>query len=189
MNLIMSYDIIPKIKGLLLDPTETLNNLREEPIESACVFFIAIAVISTVLTAIISLLNPIMANAAYLLGYLVGTFVGLIIGLVIATIILHIFVYICGGRKGLGQTLKAVIYSYTPVAIIGWIPFIGIISIIWSFILEILAIREFHEISTTRAALAVIIPMVLMIIILVIVIAFFLVSVSTSTGAFPIPQM
>jgi hypothetical protein len=96
-----------------------------------------------------------------------------LIGILVGSGWMHIWVYICGGRKGVGQTIKAMAYGSTPSLVLGWIPFIGIIFSIWSIVVSIIGIRQLHEISTGRAVLAyllgaIIIPAITMIIILLI---------------------
>jgi hypothetical protein len=93
-----------------------------------------------------------------------------LIGILVGSGWMHIWVYICGGRKGVGQTIKAMAYGSTPSLVLGWIPFIGIIFSIWSIVVSIIGIRQLHEISTGRAVLAyllgaIIIPAIAMIII------------------------
>ncbi len=166
-------------KGLLLDPTETLKNLREEPIEEAFAYFLLITPIFIILTLIVSAFT--LASAVhestvfwivYLIAFLIAAYIGCIIGLFIGAAIQHIFVYLLGGRKGFEQTIKASIYSITPMVVIGWIPFVGIIGSIWSLVLEVVAIRELHEITTARAVIAVILTILFIIaaIILVVII-------------------
>ena len=61
--------------------------------------------------------------------------------------------------------------------LIGWIPLIGIIlGGIWSLILSILGIRELHQISTGRAAGAVILAAIIIVIIIALIAAWFIIS-------------
>lgn len=78
---------------------------------------------------------------------------GLIV-ILIASGWVHIWVYLCGGRKGIGQTFKAVAYGSTPSLIFGWILPVGVIFGIWSMVVSIIGIKQLHEISMGRAALA-----------------------------------
>jgi hypothetical protein len=65
--------------------------------------------------------------------------------------------------------------------LLGWIPLVNIIAAIWSLIVEIIGIRQLHELTTGRAILAVLIPIILAIILAVVLAALF-VAVMTSTG-------
>ncbi|KAF1073329.1 YIP1 family protein [Methanogenium sp. MK-MG] len=180
----MSTGFIDNVKGFLLDPTQTLIAHRDESLGDTLRYFIIFLVIYGVLTGImLGLFMGVvggMAGAEAGLGALgVGGLAALgtlgmviasiifiiifgVIALFIAGIILHIFVYIAGGRKGLATTMRTIIYSLTPNLIFGWIPMIGILAGFWSLALEILAIKELHEISTTRAFIAVFLPAILM---------------------------
>ena len=172
----MLENFVETTKELLLNPVEKLKTLRDERLEDAFVYLIALIVILSVLSAVVTALIGGMAlGITVLLFGLIGSIVGSIIGTLIGSVILHIFVYILGGRNGIGQTVKAVIYSFVPTAVLGWIPLLGIIGLIWSFVLEILAIRELQDMSTARAAIAVILPLVILIVLAVILLMFFIV--------------
>jgi hypothetical protein len=117
-----------------------------------------------------------MVIAAIIFIIIFGVF-----GLFIAGILLHIFGFIAGGRKGITTTIRALIYALTPNLIFGWIPVIGLLAGFWSLALEILAIKELHEISTTRAFVAVFLPAIL----LAVLMFFFLAAMVAATPAGP----
>jgi hypothetical protein len=98
---------------------------------------------------------------------------------------LHLWVYILGGRKGYIQTVKSLMYGSTPLLLIGWIPFVSIIGEIWAFVLQILGVRELHEISTGRAIGAVIIAILVPVIIAIIIAAALFVAVSRVISTVP----
>lgn len=101
----------------------------------------------------------------------ISIIIGGLIGILVGSGWMHIWVYLCGGRKGAGQTIKAMAYGSTPSLLLGWIPFIGFIFGIWSIVVSIIGIRQLHEISTGRAVLAyllgaIIIPLIIVLLIL-----------------------
>lgn len=103
----------------------------------------------------------------------ISTIIGGLIGILIGSGWMHIWVYLCGGRKGVGQTIKAMAYGSTPSLLLGWVPFIGVIFGVWSMVVSIIGLRQLHEISTGRAVLAyllgaIIIPLIVTLIILLI---------------------
>lgn len=178
----MLENFVETTKELLLNPVEKLKALRDEKLEDAFVYLIALIVILSVLSAVVTALIGGMALGINVLLFgLIGLIVEYIILTLIASVILHIFVYILGGRNGVGQTVKAVIYSFVPTAVLGWIPLLGIIGLIWSVVLQILAVRELQDMSTARAAIAVILLLVILLVVLVVIILmFFIVVVGTT---------
>jgi hypothetical protein len=77
----------------------------------------------------------------------------------IGSAILHLSLIIVRGNKhGYKTTFRAVSYSYSGY-LFGIIPFIGLfIGNVYVFILNIIGVREGHEISTGKAILAVLLP-------------------------------
>ncbi len=192
-------DFIEKVKGFLTEPSKTFDAIKEEDLGEAIKYYAVIATVYSVIFAVLfafmgSLLGSMMGGQN--LGMMFGAGAGIggaviifvvfmilaIISAFIGGAILHIFVYIAGGRKGIEQTIKAVMYGSTPGLLLGWIPVIGFIAGIWSLVLEILGIRQLHEIPTEKAVLAVvllIIVAVVLSIILAAVIAAFVFGMGT----------
>jgi len=165
-----------KVKGFLVSPVSTFQEVKGEDLGSVVKYFIVLALVFSILCTIIfaaigSMITSFMPTNMLPFGAAGGVvgavvlfitlIVGLILGLFIGGAILHIFVYIVGGRKGYAQTVKAMGYGMTPTLLLGWIPVIGIIAGIWALIVEILGIRELHEISTGKAVLAVLLPAII----------------------------
>ncbi len=191
-------DFIEKVKGLLLEPSKTFDSLKDETLEEALKYYAIVAVVYSALFALMfafagSLFGSMMGfrDSGMIMGagagigaaviFFVMFMILAIAGAFIGGAILHIFVYIAGGRKGIVQTIKAVMYGATPSLLLGWIPFINMIAGIWSLIVEIIGIRQLHELTTGRAVLAVFIPIIIAII-LAVVLAALLVAFMTSTG-------
>jgi len=66
-----------------------------------------------------------------------------------------------GNRKGFEATFRAIAYSFST-ALFYIVPIIGsIVGVVYFFILLILGVREGHEISTGKAALAVLLPVII----------------------------
>ena len=80
--------------------------------------------------------------------------IGGLIGILVGGIWLHIWVYLCSGRKGIKQTIKAMAYGSTPWLLLGWIPYVGIIGGIWCIITSIIGIKQLHKVSAPKAILA-----------------------------------
>ncbi|MCU0631995.1 MAG: YIP1 family protein [Methanolinea sp.] len=189
-------DFLETIKGFLMEPVPSFRKARKTPFGDAIKYYLILLIINAILTvivelvmasAILSAINQAMGQMGMGELFLVGT-VGVVVGAIILVILslillfivagwLHIFVYLLGGRKGYLETVKALIFGSTPYMLIGWIPVIGIIvGGIWSLILEILGIRELHQVSTGRAVGAVILAMLILVIIIVFIAAWFIIS-------------
>jgi hypothetical protein len=180
-----------KAKAFLMTPVVELQKSREDSTGSVLKYYILIALFNAILTALIAFLlggNGILNTLSVLMNQLewvfpIGGAVGEILIVILVAIFaviflfvfaiwLHICVYITGGRKGYMYTVKALAYGSTPGMIIGWIPVIGpIIGGIWTLVLEVMSVREIHQISTERAAIAVILAVMIPIIILLLLFA------------------
>ncbi len=179
---------LEKLKGFILNPVETFQKSREDTLGTAFTYYIVLAVISAILVTLVytavASLSPLAAMPGFTSMFPAALFVLLIIAYIVGPFIggawLHIFVWLLGGRKGYVQTVKAAMYGATPSFLLSWIPLIGIIGALWTIALEILGLRELHEISTGRAIAAVIISvLIILVIVILIVMTFVIASVST----------
>jgi len=176
----MTYALFERIRGLLTNPVETFRNSKDDPGKTVVVYFgillLSLAILSSLMTALLftalsvwgffsttDLFAPkfmAMMPVVVFLEILVCGFV--LYGLF--GLWVHFWVWILGGRNGVGQTLKAFLYGLTPALVFGWIPLIGVLFAVWSFILDIIGLHELAGISQARAAtamlVAVIIPLV-----------------------------
>ena len=171
--------IVEKIKGFLFSPSETFDASKEDTLGDAFKYYIILLLIPALLSAVIaavafSLLAgffgmmlpgvmPALTGAGAAVAFIVFIYVLIAgaIGVLIGGLWLHIWVYLVGGRKGLTQTFKALMYGATPSLLLGWIPFINFLASIWALIVEIIGIRQLHEISTGRAVAAVILAIII----------------------------
>ena len=85
------------------------------------------------------------------------------ITLILSAGIIHLFLSILGSaNQGFEETFKAVSYSQAPSFLVV-IPYAGgFIATIWMLALEVIAVRELHDITTGRAAAAVLLPLALL---------------------------
>lgn len=190
----MIHGIPEKVKGFLLVPVETFRQAKDDEPGAVLPYFglllLLHAGISALLSAVIygtgSRAGPVsmgMPDAAVVFfGILVGGFVAaLVFGLW-----LHLWVYLFGGRRGIWQTLKAVMYGNTPFLLFGWIPLVGFLSTLWSLVLGIFGIQELQEISSLKAILAIALAVMIPLMLLLVLAAFFMVA-SVTTTAVPAP--
>lgn len=140
--------MVERIKGFLFSPTKTFDVSKEDTLGNAVIYFITLLMICAVLSSIVGWsvfrYGVTMAFLIFLLGIL-GVFIG--------GLWTHLWVYLFGGRKGVTQTLKALLYGATPGCVLGWIPIVGIIAVLWGFIVQIVGIRQLQEMPTIKAVL------------------------------------
>lgn len=164
-----------KVKGFLISPTDTFNNVKIDTLGDAVKYYIIWVVIHAVLSTIVIIaverstfeilwkmcrLNEasiVMLGATTLAMLIMLQFVGLFIG----GAWIHLWVWIFGGRKGYGNTVKAFAYGDTPSLLLGWIPFVGGIFGLWALVLNIIGIRQLHEISTGRTIAALVVAIII----------------------------
>jgi len=93
--------------------------------------------------------------------------------ILLGSAITHVCLMIVGGNKtGFRTTFRTVSYSYSS-HLFGVIPIIGsTIGSIYTLILVIIGVREGHRISTSRAVLAVLFPLILVVGLLIIALIF-----------------
>jgi hypothetical protein len=164
---------IKKVKGFLTKPSKTFDAVKDSSFNEALRYYIILLVIYSAIIAILIALISIerwglcpqfgflmkghFAAGKGIDGALVIFIVNLIYGITwifINGMIIHLGVKIMGGKRGVIQTLKAIIYGSTPFFLFGWIPNIGIIFIIWSLVAVILGIQELQELPTRKAIVA-----------------------------------
>jgi hypothetical protein len=152
------------VKGFLLDPVATFRQASDD---KPCVlfsYFGALLLLNTLLSALVAFIpeignlkmsETILSGPAFLFLTIIFLMIAAFILTIIVAAWVHLWVYIFGGRKGILQTLRAVLYGNTPYLLLGWIPLVGIVFALWSIALGILGVRELQEMSTQSAVLAV----------------------------------
>lgn len=186
----MMDTIIDKAKGFLINPVETFQQSRNDEPGVVFTYFAALLLLNAILSALIVAVGiermPGVAGMMPGVAVPVMVFFMVLAGGFIVTLILaawiHLWVYLFGGRKGIMQTFKAVMYGNTPRLLLGWIPFVGLIFALWSLVLGILGIRELQEISTSKAIFAVAIAILIPLMLIVLLGAWFITSDMTSTA-------
>lgn len=170
-------DFYEKVKGFVLEPSKTFDATKEDTLEDALKYYVGITAIFSALSAVYTVLfvfafgsmmggfEKMFLGAGAGIAGAISIFVMVLILMVISAfiggVIVHIFVYIMGGKKGIAKTIIALMYADTPYLLFGWIPLIGLIALIWSLVLNVLGIRQFQELTTGRAILAILIPIII----------------------------
>ncbi|MFQ6063356.1 MAG: YIP1 family protein [Methanosarcinales archaeon] len=189
----MTY--LEKVKGFMFSPSESFNRVMPDTLKDAFKYYIVFLIIYAILQSITlsaflttkslhtSIFGPLMQligndhEAILAIMMFITIMVFGIIGIFITGIWLHFCVYMAGGRMGIEQTIKALMYGITPYFILGWIPVIGIIAGIWSIVVEIIGVQQLHDLSTGKAVVAYILAIFILIIVYDAIIAMFVFSI------------
>jgi hypothetical protein len=191
----MITGMIEKVKGFLMNPVDAFRQARDDEPAAVLPYFALLLLFHAVISAALLSVFPIRTSplpgllTEGISGMALVFFIILVGGFICALVFgawLHLWVYIFGGRKGLWQTLKAVMYGNTPFLLLGWIPFIGFVFTLWSLALGILGIRELQEISSLKAILAIALAVMIPLILLIILAAFFMIASVTTSGPVPL---
>jgi hypothetical protein len=187
-----------KVKGFLGAPVNTFNNVEAEALGSALKYFTIWLVIYTILRTIVfyTVERQVFQALSDLLGFSAAAIyrfgpvefgllavLGAFASLFISGSWAHLFVRAFGGRKGYRNTIKAFAYGNTPLFLFGWIPFVGTLFSIWALVLDIIGIRQLHEISTGRAIGAVLLSIVALMIIVALIVLFVVLFVVIQAAA------
>jgi len=187
----MITSIVEKVKGFLMNPNDAFRQAKGDEPATVLPYFAVLLLINAVISA--ALISVFMIGTSPLPDLVTGRISGALLlfliilaGAFLCTLVfggwLHLWVYILGGRQGIWQTLKAVMYGSTPSLLFGWIPFIGFIFTLWSIVLGIFGIRVLQEISSLKAILAVAVAVMIPLVLLIIVAAYFMIATVTQTG-------
>ncbi len=165
----MSILFIDTIVGFLIDPISTFQKQKETSFVTASLYFILLFVIYSVLGGIVSMLfmnrisSPLIAASGnhitgsnFSSSLIILTIILMFIFIIVGAFILHLFNIIVGGKKGVKNTLKVVFYSSIPFFLLGWIPFVSYIFMLWSIALGIIGIHELQELSVGKSIFAII---------------------------------
>lgn len=179
--LTMSPEIVDRIKGFLMNPVETFRDAQGDDLGEVLTYFAVILAINAVLSGLLIMagFNPtagllgIEAETGIVAGIttIIQVFISGFIGLFILALIIHLFVALIVGGNGVGQTIKAMAYGATPSMLLGWIPYVNLIGFVWAVILYVIGIRELHDTTTGRAAVAVLLPVIIIVLLITLLLA------------------
>lgn len=188
----MTYALFERIRGLIANPVVTFRDAKDDPGKTVVTYFGILLLFLAVMSA---LMNALLFTALSVSGFFGTTdpfaskFMAIMPVIVFLEILIcgfilsglfglwvHLWVWILGGRNGAGQTLKAFLYGLTPALVFGWIPLVGVLFAVWSFILEIIGLRELAGISPARAALAMLVAVIIPLLVAAVLFAVFFLS-------------
>lgn len=167
----MLESVFERVKGMILKPVENFRLAVNDTISFTLVYyFILLAVFGILFSFSLSSFGLFMLYNTNTITVILTMLGQMIVSLFLGTVWLHIWVYICGGRQEIKNTLKVVAYSMTPTLLLGWLVPVGmIVGFVWYLVLEVLGVRELQQLSTKRAILAVALPIIVGLIIIIVV--------------------
>jgi len=172
----MLSEIWLRAYGFLFHPTQEFRKIRDEPLRNALIYTILLFMVYACLTLGIAIGRPVLSGSSgfHLPGPRELFFPGLVFAGGVARFLfmmpwLHLWVYLTGGRRGIAQTVRAVLYSQTPFFFLGWISLPGVLNDllsllvgIWVLGILVIGIRELHEVTGTRAFVACILASIIL---------------------------
>jgi len=181
--------LVKTVMGFLMSPVEAFKQVGGKTLGAAYQYYAMLVLIFSILFGFVTLImGAVMLNTLVqqvsmipLIGRLIsvelakfGTFIAtsqlfvvylvflaLLFGVFFVGLFLHVFVVLMDGKKSVKETLKTTMFAATPALLLGWIPFIGMLGGIWSFVLLILGFRDNNGLSLEKSVIAAILPVVL----------------------------
>jgi hypothetical protein len=182
----MEKGILDTLIGVLARPISTIRSVCEQrPIGWAIIVYLVVSVVTTVAWVEPGIFEELGLPAIGMPAILVGSSIINMVTLVIFTAICHVAAFLLGGKGrywglfcGFGFAALPGIFA-APLAVIGLVPVLGAMLSglgnfgigVWSLVLTILAIRGNYLVSTGRAILILLLPLVALMVLGLLVIA------------------
>lgn len=175
------------ISDILIRPADFFRSHQDTGLSEALRIYVLLLVFYALLTGIVRMIgNSLMLMDVMMRFPLIGPFIAqkvcplfagygflMIIGTVliglylvfILSALLHPFVLLAGGEQGIGQTIKVLSYAAAPAFLIGWIPVVGIIGLLWSVLITIQGLRVCAGLTYVRSLGVVVVPILLLLLV------------------------
>ena len=157
---------VEKAKAVLMTPTQFFGGVgAEQGYSEALKYYAIFALIGFVAGIGKGLLGGLGITTLLIAG--VTSYVLSIIITFLSAGITHILAKLIGGAKGFDKTYRLYVYAMTPVLLIGWIPIVSLIGMLYSFYLTMKGLSVVYGMSMRRAAVIVILPILVIFILTV----------------------
>lgn len=157
----LSYTFFGKVKNIFTNPREFFSNLNEQGIGKAFFYsFIFILIYQAILSLIFTggaqvraftVLGEARISIFYgwqmFLMLFIGRVLWSILMLFIFSLLLHLWIMIFRGKGNYDKTFQLVVYSRTPVWLLGWIPIVRILAWAYNVVLLIIGTEKMHGIE------------------------------------------
>ena len=202
-------DLLTKIKKVLAEPSAFFSHLhKEHGVKDAFRYLVVLALFLMLLSFLIALVfkptlpswwsgilgeqaaqqlkNTMLEETtpATLFGRAAMGYVGALVGSFVIAALLHVWILIFGGKASYAKTYQLAVYARTPSFVFGWIPYIGGLASIYSFVLLILGTQHLYHFSRRRTIVMYLIPAVIFILLAVFLLGFFLTALQADPGLF-----
>jgi hypothetical protein len=156
--------LIDNIKNIVLNPIEFFNqdisNIKES--------FTYYAILSAFFVVLSSIVAFLISTSSFKLTSILLTYLATIAGIFISTLILLIWLIIWRAKINYNTAFGLEVYAATPNLLLGWIPIVGSLAQLYSFVLLIVGTKEITKFSYTKTVLIYLIHLILIIIILLV---------------------
>jgi len=160
--------IFQKLFNSLTKPEDSFKTIRKEPFSSTFIYFLFILSIPTLIRILLVVAGVPVQNDK--IETVLAGFVLTIILTFLFVGIFHISAKIFGGNASYDGTYKAYVYGFTAATLFGWIPYVGIIGLIYGVYCFVKGISFIHAITTGKAFLTWLFPIILCAILIVIIV-------------------
>lgn len=148
----MKKGMFQKAGLIITEPSKFFKALDEKSVKSAFYYSIVLGLLAAVLEIGVGLL---VSNSLYSGGLWVYTLAARAVSILMlnfaAAGILHLLIMAFGGKEGYSKTYQLLIYSMTPSYLLGWIPYVSILSPIWTFVLLVISTMRMQKMSKAKA--------------------------------------
>jgi hypothetical protein len=185
-------------KQALLEPAVFFSDMRREgglgaPLVYGLLGFTIGLVVGSILQtslatlpmiAVPSEVESMIGDLAVMLALIaISPFIA-IISLFVSSAIYHVMLLLLGGARTFETTFRVVSYSAGSTGLIAIIPFCGgLVSAIWQIAAAIIGLARAHEISTGKAAAAVLLPAIICCTVILLMIGTIIAMIAAGIGA------
>jgi len=153
----MMKHLLDRAKAVLTDPVGCWAKLKKTKRKDALMYLIVLLVLSAVLSLLVTGGKMgMMAVSLALLPMLITVAVAFVLSVVSAWLVNLVLGWL--GAKGSWETaLKAVSYGSTPSALLGWIPFLNFVGVVWSLVVQVIGLKAMYKTTYAKAIIAVVV--------------------------------
>lgn len=152
--------VYSRAKGVILEPEKFFKRVRKERgMDDALRYLAVVALVDAFFNAVLTSVQRGVASFAF--GFLLR-YLFILAFFLVAAFVLHLSSAALGGRGSYESSLRALAYGYTPAALVGWIPWVGLLGLLYSLYLYVKGVSVLHAVSMWRSAAIVFLPVLLL---------------------------